>query len=85
MGEDMLTEIRFWQQVVGDSKRTVVCSPDLESRCKGYVEARGLGHLITVIASPACPDDRLFVIDEQAMNAEMSKPFRIRIDNRERP
>lgn len=74
-----MTEIRFWSQVVGDAKRTVVCPPDLESRCAGYVRARGLEHLITVKASRYVPENRIFVIDEQAIDAEMAKPARIRL------
>ena len=62
-----LTELRFWQQVIGDARRTVLCPPEMESRCKGYVDARGLGGVITVKASPVCPDDRLYVMDEQAL------------------
>lgn len=69
----VLTEVRFWAQVIGDAKRTVICSPDLESRCKGYVEARGLAGLITVQASPYVPDDRIFVVDEQAIGADMAR------------
>ena len=34
-----------------DAKQTVICPPELESRCKGYVEARGLGGLITIEAN----------------------------------
>ena len=73
---DVLTEVRFWMQVLTDAKRTVICSPDLESRCKGYVDARGLGHLIKVKASPFMPDDRLYVIDEGAMQAELNRPWK---------
>ena len=73
MSGDMLTEIRFWAQVVGDARCTVVCPPDIESRCKGYVDARGLGDLITVRASPYVPADRIFVIDEPAMDASLTQ------------
>lgn len=79
---DVLTEVRFWAQVIGDSKRTVMCSPDLESRCKSYVDARGLGGLITVKASPVVPDSQILVIDEQGVEASWrdatSGPFRLR-------
>ena len=79
----MLTEIRFWSQVVGDAKRTVMCSPENESRCKGYVDARGLGGLITVKATPFVPDDRLFIIDEGAIEAAtnevLARPTRFRL------
>lgn len=71
---DMLTEVRFWAQVVGDAKRTVMCPPDLESRCMGYVAARGIEGLITVKASPMVPADRIFVIDEQAIGAAWARP-----------
>ena len=76
---DPMTEIRFWEQVIGDSRRTVICPPDLESRCKGYVAARGLEGIITVMASPYCPADRLFVMDEGAIAAEAARPSRIRL------
>lgn len=68
-GMSMLDEVRFWAQVTGDAKRTVVCSPDMESRVKGWVDARGVGAVLTVKASPVCPDGRVLVIDEQAVAA----------------
>lgn len=76
---DMLTEVRFWAQVIGDAKRTVVCNPDLESRIKGWVDARGMGGIIKVEPSPHAPMDRVFVIDEQAIAAAKNRPFQIRM------
>lgn len=75
---DVLTEAMFWRQVILDAKRTVMCNPDLESRCKGWVDARGVGHLVTVKASPWVPIDRVFVIDEQAIEASLRRPIRLR-------
>lgn len=79
---DILTEVRFWTQVIGDQKRTVFCSPDLEARLRGWIEARGMGHLLTVKASQACPDTQVFIVDEQGIEAEwqqaLSRPVRIR-------
>ena len=78
---DVLTEVRFWRQVMTDAKRTVLCNPDLESRIRGWVDARGLGGLITVTPSPAVPMDRVFVVDEQAVQASFaqlaSRPIRL--------
>jgi hypothetical protein len=48
-----------------------MCAPDLESRVKGWIDARGMGHLITVQANPACPSNRLYVIDQQAIEADL--------------
>lgn len=68
-GNDMLTEVRFWAQVTGDAKRTVVCPPDLESRIKGWIDARDMSGLIEVRALRACPENRIFLIDEGALQA----------------
>lgn len=70
---DMLTEVRFWAQIIGDARRTVLVNPDLESRVKGWVDARGLGGVITVNASPAVPTDRCYVIDTGAVEADLRR------------
>lgn len=70
---DILDEVRFWTQVMTDSERTVFCSPEMESRVKGWVDARGMGGVITVMADRACPDDRVYVIDHRAMDAMTAK------------
>lgn len=79
---DVLTEMQFWAQVMTDAQRTVLCSPDLESRLKGYVDARGLGRLIKIVASPAVPGNQLIVVDEHAMEAGwremLARPIRLR-------
>lgn len=68
-GMGVLDGLRFWAQVTDDARRTVVCSPDMESRVKGWVETRGLGGVFTVKASPVCPDDRVLLLDEEAIDA----------------
>jgi len=70
---DALTDVRFWMQVLTDARRTVLCSPENESRCKGYVDARGLAGQFTVIASPIVSDDHLIIVDEQALEATTNK------------
>lgn len=64
-----LTEVRFWAQVLADAERTICCSPDNESRIKGWIDARGLSGLYKVIASPFVPDGQVFVVDEHAVDA----------------
>lgn len=70
----MLTDVRFWMQVLADSRRTVFCSPENESRCKSYVDARGLGGLITVQVSQMVPDDQLIIIDQGALAMALGRP-----------
>lgn len=76
----MLTEVRFWAQVAGDAKRTIICSPELESRIKGYLRAAGLDGFHSVVVQPYVPDYTFYVVDEQALNADLSwsrrDPFR---------
>lgn len=55
----MLDEIRFWMQVTGDAKRTIICSPENESRIKGWIDARDMGGILTVYVNRFCPDDRV--------------------------
>jgi hypothetical protein len=82
MSNDVWTEARFWAQVSADSERTVICSPDLESRVKGWVDARNLAGLIKVQATPICPDNTLWVLDHHAVEASMrealSHPIQLR-------
>ncbi|MFP8944679.1 hypothetical protein ACLIYM_25050 [Streptomyces fenghuangensis] len=65
----MLDDIRFHAQIIGDAKRTIYCEPAVEEAVRAAVEEMDAGHLLTVVASPACPAGRLLVIDEQALEA----------------
>lgn len=71
--ERMLTDIRFYEQIVGDAKRTIICQPSMLDAIREVVEARGVGHVYTVRASLACPDGKLLVLDEQAMEASFQQ------------
>lgn len=66
---DALTEVRFWAQVLVDGHRTVYCPPEWESRCKGYVAARGLDGMVTVVAHRYVRANQLLVVDDNAMRA----------------
>lgn len=67
----MLNDIRFYDQILGDAKRTICCPPEHATAVRDEVERRGAGHLFTVLVSPVCPPGKLIVIDEQAMEASM--------------
>lgn len=69
--EQMLTDIRFYEQVLLDARRTIVCPPDLAAAVQAVVEQHDAADLFTVISSPACPKSRLLLIDEQAMEASL--------------
>ena len=67
------TEVRFWAQVVGDARRTIICPPDLESRIKGWLSARDLLGFHTVEVNEYMPADRIFVVDQGALDAYMAQ------------
>jgi hypothetical protein len=71
--ERMLTEIRFYEQILGDSKRTILCQPSMLDAIREVVERRGVGHIYAVRASPVCPDGKLLLLDEQAIEASFQQ------------
>lgn len=67
-------DVRFWLQIIGDARRTIVCSPELESRIKTQVEARNLAGIITVQATRNWPhESSVLVIDEGAITANANQ------------
>ncbi|HEY9370440.1 hypothetical protein [Streptomyces sp.] len=69
--EKMLTDVRFYEQVLGDARRTILCPPGLVDTIKAAVDVYDAGGLFQVVASQCCPEGRLLVIDEQGMEAAM--------------
>lgn len=65
----ILDNVKFWAQAIEESKRTLVCSPENESRVKSYVDARGLSGLYEVLVTPNVPDDLIVVMDQNAIEA----------------
>ncbi|SRR6266568_3396792 len=65
----MLDEIRFWAIVGEESRRTLVVSPENESRVKGWLAARWLDGTYRVVVQPWVADDVVCVIDENAVEA----------------
>lgn len=66
---DWLTDLRFWAQIEGDSKRTIACSTTEAPRIREAIEAAGWDHIITVLSSPIVTDGQVIVMDVQAMDA----------------
>ncbi|MEW2570484.1 hypothetical protein [Streptomyces sp. NPDC047070] len=64
----MLTDIGFYSQILGDAKRTILCPPSLADAVQALVYANDLAGTYSVRSSPFC-EDKLFILDEQAMEA----------------
>lgn len=73
-------EARFFAQIIGDAKRTVLCEPHRVEEIRKAVDRMGMGGILTVKSSPVCPEGKLLVIDEQALEASArqaaSRPIR---------
>jgi hypothetical protein len=65
----ILTDLRFWDQIHRDAKRTLVCSPTQADDIRRTVEEAGGGDIITVLANAVVPDGTMYVLDVQAMEA----------------
>jgi hypothetical protein len=76
MSGQVYDDTMFWLQIIGDAKRTIVCSPELESRIKTQIDARGIGGILTVQATRMWTDEtRVIVIDEGALNASFNQSW----------
>lgn len=70
---DPLTEIRFWMQTFLDSERTIICSPELESRIKCMIDTYGIGGTYKVRAERWLPDDTVYLFDHRAFEADQAQ------------
>jgi hypothetical protein len=69
----MLDEIQFLHLAREESKRTILCEPHREPhrehQVRAAVDQAGAADLLTVRPSAACPEGKLIVIDENALDA----------------
>lgn len=78
-----LDEVRFWVQVLLDNRKTILCSPENESRVKGILAAHGIGEqIINVVVSKYVSDDRLYVVDRDKLDAERIEAVKHMLGNR---
>ncbi|MGQ4733452.1 hypothetical protein ACUN3E_38060 [Streptomyces sp. Ju416(a)] len=77
-------EFRFFAQIIGDAQRTVPCEPHRVAEIQEAVNRLGMAGIVTVKASQVCPEGKLLVIDEQALEASYrqtaSRPIRFHGD-----
>ena len=64
-----LENLRLWMQELHDSERTVVCSPELESRVKTMVALSATPGLFDVRVMPGMADSQVIVVDHNAVEA----------------
>ncbi|MEU8623292.1 hypothetical protein [Streptomyces sp. NPDC048669] len=73
-------ECRFFTQIIGDAKRTIICEQHRLDEIRKAVDRSDAAGILTVKTSPACPSGQLLVIDEQAAEASFnqvaSRPIR---------
>lgn len=67
----MLDAINFVHIAREESKRAVLCEPHREHQVRAAVDQAGAADILTVRPSPACPEGKLLVIDEGALDAQL--------------
>ncbi|MGW5175916.1 hypothetical protein ACWERY_16330 [Streptomyces sp. NPDC004082] len=72
----MLTAIQFHRIAREESKRTILCEPHHEHQVRAAVDQAGAADTLTVRPSPACPEGKLLVIDENAIEAGLREAAR---------
>lgn len=72
---DVLTDVRFWMQIIRDSKRTIYTPPELAEATLERVCEMGLEEHFDVQASAACPKNRILIVDTQAIDAGIQEAF----------
>jgi hypothetical protein len=65
----MLDLIRFHEIARQEAKRTILCEPHREHQIRAAVDQAGAADILTVRASPACPQGQLLILDTGALDA----------------
>ena len=76
-----LDTTRFWKQIEGDAKRTLLCTVEDAPRVQEAVDRYNAGHVFTVLASPACPQGQIIVMDEAALQASANQALQRSMKN----
>lgn len=63
-------DVFFWLQVIQDSKRVILCSPEQEAQIQEWLTTHGQW-LYEVRSTPIVPNDRVYVIDQQGIEAQL--------------
>ncbi|MCX4993824.1 hypothetical protein [Streptomyces longwoodensis] len=66
----MLEAIRFFNLVREESKRTIFCEPHRLDQVRAVIDQAGAADILTVRSSRSCPEGKLLVIDEGALEAQ---------------
>jgi hypothetical protein len=65
----MLDAINFFHIAREESKRTILCEPHHERQVRAAVDHAGAAEILAVRPSAACPEGKLIVIDDNALEA----------------
>ena len=67
----MLDAIQFVDIAREESKRTILCEPHRKHQVRAAVDQAGAADILIVRESAACPEGKLLVIDEAALEAQI--------------
>jgi hypothetical protein len=62
-------DVRFWAQVTGDTRRTLICPPAIADKVRAKLDELGIAGLHDVQESPYTPAGQILVVDHNAIEA----------------
>lgn len=68
-GLSPVEEVLFWAQTLEDSRRTVVCRPELADQVRQLLEAHGVAGMFDVREDRWVPEGQILVMDHNAIDA----------------
>lgn len=75
---DVLSDLKFWAQIFGDSKRTLFCHPDIAEQLRAAVAVHDLGGVVTVMETRALEEGMAVLADLQALDAGLQESLQHR-------
>ncbi|XTZ13946.1 hypothetical protein ACQSSU_20830 [Micromonospora echinospora] len=69
MTGDPLTEVRFWAQVIEESRRTVLCAPGRADEVKALLDRHSMAGMFDVHETPEVRTDQILMLNHNTIRA----------------
>ncbi|MET8278260.1 hypothetical protein [Micromonospora sp. NPDC005174] len=65
----ILDDVRFWATVIEEQRRILICPPAMVDAVNRKLVELGMGGFHEIQASPYMPDNQIWMVDPNAMEA----------------
>jgi hypothetical protein len=70
---DVLDNVKFWNIVLAEAGRTIVCSGEQEDQIRRLVDESCMAGFLKVQSSPVVNSGEIYVVDENAVQAMINE------------